>query len=114
MVSCSTVMIGASPADGIEEHREDRVDDDDREEAGHDGGGRRSADAFGTAVRGESALTGDERHTEAEENGLQTAGKNVPQSYGSLHLDEIGVGCEIEGEHGHQQAAGDADEIGHD
>src|ERR1051326_4679094 len=106
--------MGGSVAEGMEEHREERVDDDDREEAGPAGRRRRASDALRAAAGREAALAGDERDVEPEEEGLQAAGEHVPQPDRLLRLDQVRVARDVEPEQRDEEPAGDADEVAED
>jgi len=59
-------IMGGSTAEGIEEDREDRVDDHDGEEARHHRRRRRPAHTLGAAAGGETALARDEGDAQPE------------------------------------------------
>src|SRR5262249_6482149 len=104
---CSVSTMG-SETEGIEQHREDRVDDHDREEARHHRRRRRPAHPLGATLRREAALAGDESDAQPEEHGIQAPRGHIPESHGLLRLDEVRVGCDVEAEHRHEEPAGDA------
>jgi len=59
-------IMGGSTAEGIEEEREDRVDDHGGEEARHHRRGRRPAHTLGAAAGGEATLARDEGDAQPE------------------------------------------------
>src|SRR5437762_3295865 len=104
----------ASVAEGMEQHREERVDDDDREETGHDRRRRRTSDALRATARRQAALAGDERDAEPEEHGLEASREDVPEADGLLRLDEVRPRRDVEPEQRDQETAGDADQVAED
>src|SRR5262245_2642105 len=86
----STEIIGGSSSESIEHQREDRVEQNDRKQAGHDGRGRRASDALCAARRREPPPACDQRDARPEEDGLEDAREDVPGVDGILGLQEIG------------------------